>query len=197
MYSFFIGVFLSLGVSFYLRCNIHRRRATIINQCSMAKQPNFSHRVWGFRMALLKPQHLKQKSRGDKVMRRTVLAILAIVTIGAVSVFAGGRIIDVKSSSGVQAIITYEVTSGKLWLAWSYEMNGRMIDYKPVAVKKGTRTKVVSLPMDPGSTGTLHISLWNKKVSSRKCAKQNGGTACQYCKKNKYHMEGRVDRYVQ
>ena len=35
MYSFFIGVF-----------NIHRRRATITNQCSMAKQPNFSHRVW-------------------------------------------------------------------------------------------------------------------------------------------------------
>ena len=34
MYSFFIGVFLPfwLWVSIYLRCNIHRRCATIINQ---------------------------------------------------------------------------------------------------------------------------------------------------------------------
>ena len=103
-----------------------------------------------------------------------------------------GRIINVNSSSGGIGWVEYEITRGKLWLSWSYKYNGRTIDYKPVQIK-GKGKKNISYQMNPAGNGTLYVTLWKFKVSSRACAKQNGGRKCQYCQKNGYHMEGRVD----
>lgn len=48
-------------------------------------------------------------------------------------------------------------------------------------------------PMIVGSySGT--VALWNKKVSKRECANQRGGSPCEYCIKNGYHLEEELDR---
>lgn len=105
-----------------------------------------------------------------------------------------GRIISVNApKTGPIAFVEYEVTRGKLWLAWSYKYNGRTLDYKPIRLSKGKGKKSISFQMNPAGNGRLYVTLWKFKVSSKACARQNGGRACQYCKKRSYHMEGRVD----
>ena len=139
-----------------------------------------------------------------KKSRLTAVAIMVLLGL-TITTFASwfsgksgdkngaGRIISINApGSGGAGWVEYEVTRGKLWLAWSYEYNGRTVDYKPVQVK-GKGKKSITLPLNPAGNGKLYVKLWKFKVYSRACAKQNGGRKCQYCKKNGYHMEGRVD----
>lgn len=138
-----------------------------------------------------------KKSRLTAVV---IMAILGLTITTFASWFSGksgdkngaGRIINIKGpKTGPIVFVEYEVTRGKLWLAWSYEYNGRTIDYTPVSVK-GKGKKSISFQMNPAGNGRLYVKLWKFKVSSRACAKQNGGRKCQYCQRNGYHMEGLV-----
>ena len=138
-----------------------------------------------------------KKSRLTAVV---IVAILGLTITTFASWFSGksgdkngaGRIISVSAPKvGGSGWVEYEVTRGKLWLAWSYRYNGRTIDYNPVLVK-GKGKKNIPFQTNPAGNGSLYVKLWKFKVSSRACAKQNGGRKCQYCQSNGYHMEGLV-----
>ena len=91
------------------------------------------------------------------------------------------------------AIVEGKTSKGKLWLAYTVRWDdGREIDYKPVEVK-GEFKKTLSFQARPQSLDEVIVCLWRYKISKARCEKDNG-TACEYCKKNGFHMEGRVDR---
>jgi len=47
--------------------------------------------------------------------------------------------------------------------------------------------------MRPEGLEKVVVCLWRYKVSAKRCEKDNG-KACEYCRKNGYHMEGQIDR---
>lgn len=106
---------------------------------------------------------------------------------------ASGQITQLKvSASG--ASVQGTTRNGKLWLAYTvYWNDGLEKDYTPVKVK-GKFSENLSFQLRPQGVERIVVCLWRYKVSEKRCAKDNGGNACQYCRKNGFHMEGRIDR---
>ena len=110
--------------------------------------------------------------------------------------------------------VTGSVEDGDLWVACSYYHSGEEIDLRPqkVGSRRGGDEREFAVRFRdelPGIERTedgravlvplsmvvpCNVCLWRSKVSERKCAQARGGKACDYCRKNGYHMEGRVDR---
>ncbi len=106
---------------------------------------------------------------------------------------ATGQITQMKVSNP-QATVVGITQKGPLWLAYTVRWNdGTEIDYKPIRVK-GKFTKSLTFAMRPQGLREVIVCLWRYKVSAKRCAKDNGGKVCQYCKKNGFHMEHRIDR---
>ena len=130
----------------------------------------------------------------------TLVALMLIST----AVFAwGGKSGDGDATGEItqlkvrnpNATVTGITRNGNLWLAYTvYWNDGTEGDYEPIRVGTGKFTKTISWSaMHPEGLHEVIVCLWRHKVSSSRCAKDNG-EACQYCKKNGFHMEGRMDR---
>ena len=128
----------------------------------------------------------------------TLLIIVLAITLAA---WAGGKSGDGKgagritnlSVSPAMATVQFQVTKGSLWLAYTVRWTDDVeIDYQPIKVKK-SGNKTIYYSNRPQPLQQVTVCLWKYKVSSKYCAKKNG-SACQYCAKMGFHMEGRVDR---
>lgn len=124
----------------------------------------------------------------------TVLVLLSIV------VFAGKK--GDRNATGL--ITSLEVSSpvfevqgitenGKLWLGYTVcWYDGVERDYDPIRVKDRF-SKTLTFALRPQGLKEVIVCLWRYRVSKSQCAKDNGGHACEWCRKNGYHMEGRID----
>lgn len=135
--------------------------------------------------------------------KKTWVLTLIVVMLISTAVFAwggksgdknaSGRITDLKvwaAGASVKGI----TEDGSLWLAYTvYWSDGYERDYTPIKVK-GAFSKSLTFQARPQGLDEVIVCLWRYKVSKSRCAKDNGGTACQYCQKNGIHMEGRIDR---
>lgn len=92
------------------------------------------------------------------------------------------------------ATVKGKTEGGSLWLAYTVRWDdGQEKDYKPIKVK-GSFSENISFAVRPQGLKEVIVCLWREKVSSSECAKKHNGKACQYCQKNGFHMEDRVDR---
>ena len=129
--------------------------------------------------------------------RNTIILTSAFIMLVAASVWAwGGKatgcITNLKVSPAT-ASVQGTTEGGSLWLAYTVRWkDGREEDYKPVKVK-GKFSKNLSYQLRPQGLDEVIVCLWQDKVLRKECEKKNG-QACQYCRKNGFHMEGRVDR---
>lgn len=131
--------------------------------------------------------------------KKTLVLILIAVMFISTVVFArgdknaSGRITDLKvwpAGASVSGI----TEKGSLWLGYTvYWSDGYEKDYPPIKVK-GSFSKSLVFQVRPQGLDEVITCLWRYKVSAKRCAKDNGGTPCQYCRKNGFHMEGRMDR---
>ena len=132
--------------------------------------------------------------------KKIIFTTLVIVAASAV-VLAGrsgdrnatGRI----TSMSVQSPICHVkgiTEKGSLWLGYTvYWNDGSEQDYEPVKVK-GDFSKTLSYnALKPDGVKKVTVCLWRYKVSAKQCAKERGGDACIYCRRNGCHMEDRID----
>lgn len=138
-------------------------------------------------------------------MRRkiSITAIVAVITLTAAASAwawggksgdrnAKGRITELKVHAS-QATVQGITSKGSLWLAYTVRYHdGVEVDHEPVKVK-GKFTKTVYYQPRPQGLKAVLVCLWRYKVTAKRCAKDNGGKACQYCRKNGFHMEERMD----
>jgi len=112
----------------------------------------------------------------------------------------------------ITVFVKGKVSKGHLWLGCTVTWQGKELDLsakrirsersgkqKAFAVRFSTllagieridgRAKEIPL----GKVARWSVSLWRSKVSKRKCKKGDKNGPCQHCKKNGYHLAGRVD----
>ena len=138
--------------------------------------------------------------------RAAVFAVALIVLVAGVafaaSVITGG--ITSAESKGLNLVVKGWTKGGgmfkkSLWLGCTFYPDRKpiaQIDRKPVKVSGKFTEKFVGkmgVNFKKGMEVPYVACLWRTKVSKRKCSKKNGGKPCEYCTKNGYHMEGRVD----
>ena len=128
----------------------------------------------------------------------TILSLLLVCLVASIawawgSNNATGQITQLKVWNP-NATVTGRTEGGSLWLAYTVRWNdGLEKDYEPMKVK-GDFSKTLSFQVRPQGLSEVIVCLWREKVSSSECAKRNGGQPCQYCRKNGFHMEDRIDR---
>jgi hypothetical protein len=129
-----------------------------------------------------------------------ISSLLTITVVSAALAF-GGRSGDGDAKGMISELaVSHSMTTvsgrtenGKLWLGYTvYWKDNFEKDYPPMEVKK-TFTKTLTYQLRPQGVNKVTVCLWNYKVSKDKCAEERGGTPCIYCRKNGFHMEGRVD----
>lgn len=139
-------------------------------------------------------------------MKKTLIVTIMLILTTVATVFAfGGKSGDKNATGEITqlkvanqfnpfATVTGITRDGKLWLAYTaYYNDGLEVDYDPIKVGDGKFTKTITYAIRPEGLDKLTVCLWRYKVSADRCAKDNGGTACEYCRKNGFHMEGRMD----
>lgn len=137
-----------------------------------------------------------------QVKKIVVISMLIVMATTVTALAWGGKSGDKNATGEItqlkvwnpNATVTGITRKGKLWLAYTvYWNDGIEKDYKPIRVGKGKFTKTISWSaMHPEGLDKVVVCLWRYKVSAKRCAKDNG-KMCEYCKKNGFHMEGRVD----
>ena len=139
-----------------------------------------------------------------QVKKIVVISMLIVIATSLTALALGGKSGDKNATGEITqvkvpnqfhpgATVTGITRKGKLWLAYTtYWKDGLEIDHKPLRVGKGKFIKTISYPMRKEGLEKVIVSLWRYKVSAKRCKKDNG-KACNYCKKNGFHMEGRVD----
>ena len=122
-----------------------------------------------------------------------------------------GFAIDIPTIK-VSITATGEVSDGVLWLGCSYRDGGRVRDLRVKKVRSGPNGRkrafrerfTAAVPgVKKASDGKIElvenhqvpctVSLWRRLVVRTKCAAARNGRSCDDCRKNGYHMEGRVD----
>lgn len=129
--------------------------------------------------------------------------ILAILTISAIPAGLALAKSGDKNAAGqisgimVQNPVCYvkgQTEGGSLWLGYTvYWNDGHEQDYEPMKVKGNFSKTLTFNALHPEGLRNIVVCLWRYKVSSSECAKDNDGTACEYCRKNGCHMEDRID----
>ena len=136
------------------------------------------------------------------VTTKTTVTTLVLLIAGASVLALGGKTGDGNATGQItqltvwnpNATVTGITEDGPLWLGYTVRWDdGTEIDYDPIKVK-GKFSKQISFAARPQTLDEVIVCLWRYKVSKSRCAEDNGGTACQYCKKNGYHMDGNMDR---
>ncbi len=135
--------------------------------------------------------------------RKAGLVLLTMFAVIAVSVMAWaktgdrnatGRITSAKANA-VLITVAGRTEKGYLWLGCTIRYEDGTEKDRDVKKVKGKFSKTFS--SDPikwamNEVDSVVVALWRWKVSSKECAKNRGGTACEYCRKNGYHMEDRI-----
>ena len=135
-------------------------------------------------------------------MRWSLLPLVCVLLIPSSALAWGGKdgdsnatgeITDVKATAS-HAVVTGSTEDGSLWLGCTvtYNDDGEF-DRKPVKVRGKFRELLTFAVRGPG-VRTVTVALWRWKISAKRCTKDNGGEMCEYCRKNGYHLEDRVDR---
>lgn len=97
---------------------------------------------------------------------------------------------EIYAVSAAAPIITVSVTGvggESLWLGCSVKKGGKWIDLDAIKV---TRNGEYQFMRVRGFDEYL-VSLWRRKVSAAECKKING-KACEWCRKNGYHLDDQV-----
>lgn len=119
------------------------------------------------------------------------------------SVFSQGRITEVEDGD-LFTITVKGYASKNLWLGCTVNPDTyNEVDLKPQEVPKGNfeikfnlSAGAASSLMQGNSSVPYVVALWEDKISLRECEKKygEGSEKCKWARKNKYQMEGRVDR---
>ena len=135
-------------------------------------------------------------------MKKNLMITLVLILTMVTAVFARGGKSGDKNATGqinnlsvwaAGASVNGITEDGKLWLGYTvYWNDGYERDYPPLKVK-GSFSKSLTFQARPQGLDKVIVCLWRYRISKKRCAKDNGGTPCQYCKKNGCHMEGRMD----
>lgn len=139
-----------------------------------------------------------------KTKKIIVISVLCVM-VSSVTALAGrgktgdnnaiGTITQLKVQNPFATVIGI-TKKGKLWLAYTvYWNDGTEMDYKPIRVNKKFHKRIVWSALHPEGLDKVIVSLWRYKITSKRCAKDNG-KACQYCNKNGFHMEDRRDAKI-
>ncbi len=135
--------------------------------------------------------------KAKKITMISMLIVMTpIMTVWALDGKSGdknatGKISQMKVSGSTVAV-KGRTKKGKLWLGCTVRWkDGYEKDYSPLKVK-GAFSKTITFKLRPQGVDKVTVALWRYKVSEKRCKKDNG-SACEYCKKNGYHMEGRID----
>lgn len=108
---------------------------------------------------------------------------------------ATGEITSVKVTQ-VSVTVQGNTSDGPLWLGCTVTYkDGLEYDVPESAVEKvkGKFTGTILYRLRPQGVDSVTVALWRWKVSKKRCAKDNDGEPCQYCKKNGFHLEDRQD----
>jgi hypothetical protein len=99
-----------------------------------------------------------------------------------------GQSVTVKNMANTQAVVTGHAPK-RCWLGVTAVWNGREKDFpaKPVSGKfsETYSLSIGEMPEAVDSGVTWIACLWEKKVDN---------CGCEYCRRNGYHMEGRIAR---
>lgn len=135
-----------------------------------------------------------------QVKKIVVISMLIVMATTVTALAWGGKSGDKNATgkinqmkvSGPSVTVDGSTQKGKLWLGYTVQWkDGYEKDYSPVRVK-GKFSKTLYFKVRPQGVEKVTVALWRYKVSEKRCKKDNG-SACQYCTKNGYHMEGRID----
>ncbi len=138
----------------------------------------------------------------NTMKKMIVVATMAVLATAVTALALGGKSGDGNATGKITELKVSSPTAsvqgiprkGALWLAYTVRWeDGRTADYKPIKVK-GKFSKTLTFALRPQGLREVIVCLWRYKVSEKRCAKDRKGTACQYCRKNGFHMEGRQDR---
>ena len=106
---------------------------------------------------------------------------------------ATGSISDAKASESF-VTVKGRTESGSLWLGCTVTYKDDYEhDVTGVKKVKGSFTTSLSYKLRPQGVDSVTVALWRWKISKSRCAKNNGGEACEHCKKNGFHFEERQD----
>ena len=132
---------------------------------------------------------------------RLIVLVAMCLSITTIALAWGGKDGDSNATGQITkltmmsptAFVEGTTSKGKLWLAYTARWeDGREIDYPPQRVSDKFR-KTLTFQARPQGLDEVTVCLWRYKISKARCEKDNG-QACQYCRKNGFHMEDRVDR---
>lgn len=138
------------------------------------------------------------------VMKKVLMLVVVVVLAVSAVAFARGKSGDKNATGRITklsvwasgASVSVRTSGGSLWLAYTVRWkDGYLRDYAPIKVR-GTDSKSLTFQLRPQGISEVIVCLWRYKVSSSYCAKNRGGSACQYCRSMGFHMEGRQDRRV-
>jgi len=132
------------------------------------------------------------------------LFIMIFSILQSHNVFSQGKIGKVEEGD-LFTITVKGYASKDLWLGCTINPDTyNEIDLQPQKVPKGNfaikldlSTGAVSSLMQGNTSIPYVVALWEEKISLRECEKRygEGSEHCKWARKNKYQMEGRIDRY--
>jgi hypothetical protein len=145
---------------------------------------------------------------GLSVVVASVLAATALARQGDPN--ASGQITEVidtatlpgaKFPTNTNLTVRGKTENGYLWLGCTFFPDTNNEIDKPAVKVKGTFTEKFPVPLLGGltrgeMTGDVDyaVALWRWKVSRSECHDGDSGGPCDWCRKNGYHLEDRVDR---
>lgn len=84
------------------------------------------------------------------------------------------------------------VNNSSLWLGCTVHWkDGCHEKHEPVKVS-GKFSEKLYFKLRQAELTNATVYLWKRKITKEVCEKDNG-SACQYCRENGFHMEGRID----
>ncbi len=121
-------------------------------------------------------------------MRSKAAIVVALVSLVVVASMCLSQSVEVKNMANAQASVTGNAPK-HCWLGVTAQWGGKEKDF-PVKKVSGKFSEhytlsVYEMPEAVDAGVTWIACLWEKKV-------ENCG--CEYCKRNGYHMEGRIAR---
>lgn len=135
-------------------------------------------------------------------MKNILIVTIVLILIATVAALAlGGKSGDRNATGHISGLTASEsmcsvkgrTENGSLWLGYTVRWkDGYELDYKPLNVE-GNFSEILTFQLRPQGLEEVIVCLWRYKVSASQCAKDNGGQACEWCKRNGCHMEDRID----
>jgi hypothetical protein len=123
----------------------------------------------------------------------SILLVLWTSIIALADPNTTGKITRVEATQ-TSIIVEGYTNSGSLWLGCTIRPDAKAMeeDRKPIKVKGQFKE---SFTGKSGVFGEIPfaVALWRNKINKSQCSEINRDNACNYCQRNGFHMEGRVD----